>query len=305
MPVLTTVQKQLILSSIALALCAASFGQSNLTAGNFEKEILKYEPVNSSSLSEKDFEFAAMVIGEIKLAAADDPEGFNRADYFNVLTAFLVLQETDENILLAYEKFANSDGACEYFTSFGKKVNEKKTYAPIRDRFNARAMECEKGAKPKEIFDLASYCREHKLNKDLVALIQLIDAKDQKYRGDDYKTRAPDQKIIDIQNQVCIDSLFEAHNTYIGESLVGPKFETTMWAVIQHSNPEMMKQYLPILQKAVANDGLAESTLKMTIDRYYALTYGYQVFGSQSGMNVALANTEKREEIAKLYGVMH
>jgi hypothetical protein len=137
----------------------------------------------------------------------------------------------------------------------------------------------------------------------LVALIEEVDIKDRKYREDDYDNHIADQKVLDIENQFTIDSLFEVHGAYIGESQVGPKFESTMWAVVQHSIPEMMKKYLLVLKKAVALDELGEAAFKMTIDRYYALTYGYQVFGSQSGMGVDIADTEKRNEIAKLYGI--
>jgi hypothetical protein len=300
---LSSLSKTVLLCSITISMSGVVFSQSNLTASNFEAEILNYQPVKSSSISEKDFDFASMVIRETKQVADDDLEGFNIADYFNVLTAFLSLKESDENIQSAFEKFSQSEGACEYFTSFVEEINEKKTYAPIRDQFNARAAECEKSAKPKENFFLEQYCSEHSLNSDLVALIEELDIKDRKYREDDYDNHIADQKGLDIENQFTIDSLFEVHGAYIGESQVGPKFESTMWAVVQHSIPEMMKKYLLVLKKAVALDELGEAAFKMTIDRYYALTYGYQVFGSQSGMGLDIADTEKRNEIAKLYGI--
>jgi len=76
-----------------------------------------------------------------------------------------------------------------------------------------------------------------------------------------------------------------------------------MWSVVQHSNPEMMKKFLPILKKAVAEGELPTAPLKMTIDRYYGLVYGYQVFGSQGGLDIELANEQKRREIARAYGI--
>jgi hypothetical protein len=302
---LSLVQRRLAIGLIAFFTTGSVMAQTALTLENFDEEILNYNPIKTSGNSEKDFNFASMVIRETKLAVNDDVEGFNLADYFNVLTAFLSLKESDENIQLAFEKFSNSEGACEYFTSdkFIKSVNEDEVYARVRTQFNARTAECEKGAKPKPKFDLASYCRDNGLNQDLVALIQEIDRQDRKYREGDYDNHKNDQKILDIENQFTIDSLYEVHGRYIGESLVGSKFESTMWAVIQHSNTDMMKKYLPVLKQAVQGEELAEATLKMTIDRYYALTDGFQVFGSQAGFGASIANDEVRARIAKEYGV--
>lgn len=299
----STIRIHVALVLIAISFSTFSFGQTKLTSSNFETEILNYQPVQTSGVTKKSFDFASMVIRETKLAVKDDDGGFNRADYYNVLTAFLSLKESDENIQLAFEKLSNSDGACEYFTSFGKEMSEKETFAPVRAQFKKRAAECEKNAKPKPPFILSDYCNENGLSQDLVSLIQILDKQDRKYRESDYDNHINEQKILDIENQLTIDSLFTVHGEYVGESLVGPKFSSTMWAVIQHSNEAMMKKYLPVLKQAVADGEIGESTLKMTIDRYYALAYGYQVFGSQSGMNVDLATIEKRNEIARLYGI--
>jgi hypothetical protein len=279
------------------------YAQSQLTADNFESAVLTYEPQQRSEVSDKSFDFAKMVIRETKLAVEGDEEGFNRADYFNILTAFLSLKESEAIIQLAFEKFSQSKGSCEYFTSFIDNVNEKETYEPIREQFNARAAECEGNGKPETVFILSNYCKENGLNQNLVALIKDIDEKDKYYRKGDYDNHKVDQRALDIENQLTIDSLFAVHGNYLGESLVGPKFASTMWAVIQHSNEEMMEKYLPVMKNAVAQGEMGESMLKMTIDRYYALTEGFQVFGSQSGMNVDLATVEKRNEIAKLYGI--
>jgi hypothetical protein len=76
-----------------------------------------------------------------------------------------------------------------------------------------------------------------------------------------------------------------------------------MWSVIQHSNPEMMEKYLPIVNKAVENNDLDKTPLKMLIDRYYGLKYGYQIFGSQNGFGFKMADDETRNKIIKQYGI--
>ncbi len=297
---------QLLLVLTAFLVGISASGQSAFTLENFDKEILKYEPIKRSTITEKDFNFASMVIRETKQAIEGDPDGLNRGDYFNVLVAFLSLDESEQNIQLAFDKFSNSEGACEYFTNdkFKKSVVENEVYAPIRAQFNVRAAECAKTAQPEEPFDLATYCSENKLNQSLVELIQSVDFNDQQYRGDEYELHIEEQKALDKENQVTIDSLHEVHGVYIGESLVGPKFESTMWAVIQHSNPRMMEKYLPVLKRAAQDEELAVAALKMTIDRYYALEYRYQIFGSQGGdLGVKLADQATRERVMKEYGI--
>jgi len=76
-----------------------------------------------------------------------------------------------------------------------------------------------------------------------------------------------------------------------------------MWAVIQHSNLEMMERYLPVIQKAVKDKELNIVPLKMLIDRFYGLKYGYQIFGSQSGFGFEMADEKTRKEIELKYGI--
>ncbi|MCZ4408385.1 hypothetical protein O3Q51_06170 [Cryomorphaceae bacterium 1068] len=284
---------------IVNSLCA----QSDMTATNFEEVVMNYEPKQRQNVSDKDFNFASMVIRETKLVVRGDEEGFNRADYMNVLTAFLALKESKENIDLAFAKLSNSDGSCEYFLSFGDELLAKESFQTIRKSFEAKIAECKRDDTPKASFELDNYCLEYKLDSKLVMLISEVDTKDKLYRKGDFDNHKDDQRLLDMENQRNIDSLFAVHEKYLGKSMVGPKFESVMWAVIQHSNEAMMKKYLPVMKESLARGDMGEAMLKMTIDRYYALAHGYQVFGSQAGMNVDLATVEKRNEIARFYGI--
>jgi hypothetical protein len=144
--------------------------------------------------------------------------------------------------------------------------------------------------------------KDDNLDLDLVSLIKKIIDLDKKYRIND-TTDWSKQKPIDKENQHLIDSLFNKHKKYIGTSLVGETYNYGMWAVIQHSNIEMMENYLPIVQKAVKNKELDIFPLKMLIDRFYGLKYGYQFFGTQVGFGFKLADDEKRKEIQLKYGI--
>jgi hypothetical protein len=282
-----------ILSQYAVA-------QVQLTETNFEQEILAYVPVQKSRTPKKDFDFASMVIRETKTAVKGDPDGFNRADYFNILIALLSLDESPENIDLAFTKFAESEGACEYFEAFKEKVNSNDLYAPVRSEFNARAKACAGKEKPE--FNVDAYIKERGLNEDLVLKMASIDARDKKYRNTDYDANKEEQRALDRVNQQQIYKLYDQYGAYLGTSMVGPKYEATMWSVIQHSNLEMMKQFLPVLHEAVKNKELAPATLKMTIDRVYAFSEGKQIFGSQQG--VPVVDEERREAILNEYPIL-
>ena len=152
-------------------------------------------------------------------------------------------------------------------------------------------------------FNIEEYCKSNNLDMALVTKINKVKIDDQKHRNDSSKELRSKQLELDKTNQETINSLYSKHKTYIGKSLVGEKFKSVMWAVIQHSNTEMMAEYLSVIQKAVKENELDVVPFKMLIDRFYGLKYGYQIFGSQSGFGFELADDKKRKEIKLKYGI--
>jgi hypothetical protein len=63
----------------------------------------------------------------------------------------------------------------------------------------------------------------------------------------------------------------------------------------------MMEQFLPVVQKAVADKELAVNPLKMLIDRVYAIRTKQQISGSQGG--VPLADETTRAAVMQKYGL--
>lgn len=268
---------------------------------NFESQVLAYKPEQNSNASKKDFDYGMMILSETKTATKNRPENFNLADYFNVLSAFLKLQESNENIKIAFEKFKNANGSCEYCIAFENSLKKNPKFDVVRAEYDKKLEECKSISKEKK-FDAKEYSLANNLDYNLVQQIYQVDINDRKYRDTkDFQTK---QKELDIQNQKVINMLHEKYKTYIGKSLVGEKFESVMWAVIQHSNVEMMEQYLPIVQIAVKEKELSAAPFKMLIDRYYGLKYGYQIFGSQSSdFSFKMADEAKRKEIKLKYGI--
>jgi hypothetical protein len=61
---------------------------NKFTALDFEKQILHYTPKKTENISEKDYNYAMMILKETKESVKSKPENFNLADYFNILNAF-------------------------------------------------------------------------------------------------------------------------------------------------------------------------------------------------------------------------
>ncbi|WP_232123756.1 hypothetical protein [Tenacibaculum finnmarkense] len=279
-----------------LSLSCNAQDETKFEYNNFEKQFLNYQPTQNSNTSKKDFDHGKMIISETKALLKGDPEDFYISDYYNILSAFLSLKESRENIMIVFQKFKDSDGSCSYFLRLEPKIKNPK-YDIIRDDFEREIINC-KSSTIQEVFDLEKYCISNNLDIKLVEIIQAIDSDDQKDRLN-HGTQAK----LDKKNQVLIDSLYRNYGTYIGKTLVGDKFKDVLWSVIQHSNPEMMTEYLPIIKKAVEQDELGVTPFKMLIDRLYGLKYGFQIFGTQQGFGFELASDKKRKEIELQYGI--
>lgn len=282
-----------------------SQASSNIfTTLDFESQILNYNPKKIENVSEKDYNYALMILKETKESVKYKPENFNLADYFNILNAFLTLKETKQNIKVAFNKFIHEKGSCEYIKAFENSIKNNPKYDLVRDDYNQQLVRCKASTNIAKEPDIKEYSKINNLNFSLVKEIYQISTNDQKYRdSDEGKKLSQDQQVLDKKNQAIIDSLYNTHQTYIGRSLVGKKFESVMWAVIQHSNVEMMGRYLPVVKKAVADKELEVAPLKMLIDRFYGLKYGYQIFGSQSGFGFKSADEKTINGIKKMYGL--
>lgn len=283
----------------------AQSGSVKFTSDNFEKQVLAYSAVKFTNLSEKDYNYGVMILRETKDAVKNNPENFNLADYFNILNAFLTLREPKENIDLAFKKFVAFKGSCEYILAFENTFKSNPKYDILRADYEQQLSKCKPTVNVKESFDISGYSKSNKLALPLIETIYQVDIDDQKYRSYDLtKQMAGGQKVLDKRNQAIIDSLYKIHNKYIGRNLVGKKFENVMWAVVQHATVEMMERYLPVVYNAVLDKELEVSPLKMLIDRFYGLKYGYQIFGSQTeGFGFKLADEKTRKEIKSKYGI--
>ncbi len=277
---------------LAFANAIAQSNETIFTDKNFDTEFFNYKPIQRDGVSNKGFEHYLMILSETKKALKNNPNNYHVAHYWNIATIFSGLKEEKEYIKIAFLKAARSKGVCQYFESF--KNVENHFSKDIPNAYSEEEKKCSEKGQIKIPVDLTKYANEHDVDLKLISLISKIDLLDQEYRLSKDQKSIFKQNELDKRNQILIDSLYKEYDSYIGISLVGEKFSHVMWAVVQHSNPEMMEKYLPIVHQAVTNNELHETPLKMLIDRFYALKYGYQIFGSQSGIKIAHEETRKK-----------
>lgn len=288
-----------LLGTICLLNCSAQTSGAKFNLADYEKEILAYNPKQSNT-SDKDFKHGVFVLGELRKDVENNPDNFNVADYFNALTALISLGENTETIHIAFEKFRTSEENCEYFLN--ERVFDSPKYDLLREAIAKQVALCRSESSVSTPIDLKEYASTNQLDYDLVALIDRISKDDERYRKNE-SMDVSEQTALDKENQALIESLYEEHQTYIGKSLVGEEYEHVMWAVIQHSNVEMMEKYITVVHQAVLENQLSVVPFKMLLDRYYGLKFGYQIFGSQSGFGFEMATDQRRKEIEEMFGI--
>ncbi len=299
---------RIILACVLIIVTAlGATAQSNIeeiTYDNFEIRMLDYTPVKRPTVTQEKFEWAIYVLSQTKQELNNELQNYNVVLYLNIFSAFNALQVDNRILEIAMRKFAESDGSCEYLINYKKQLHFDERLPELYNFYFENCLQ-KASLETKPTFNLEEYIKANAYDAKLVRMIYNIYIDDEKYRvGTDTKTFQELQPAFDFKNQMRIDSLYKKYGTYIGRSLVGKKFESTMWSVIQHSNPALMEKYLPIVHKAVMEEELPVTPLKMLLDRLYALKFGYQIFGTQGGgLGVKMADEKIRIEVIEKYNI--
>lgn len=292
----------LVLVLIFIMAYTGAFAQNiSFTANNFNAAVLKYQPTQREGVSDKDFNRGTFYLEQTVKSTAGNPNNLNAVDYWNITMAFIKLREPKAHIELSFQLAADNDAKslCSVLEAYGEKTLTflAKHIPELSSHFYAG---CAEILAEEEIFDPVVYAEEHQVDLELVRLMVAINETDQMYRNEaevDWSLQTP----LDERNMKIIDSLYQQHQAYVGKGLVGEKFSSTMWAVIQHSTVEKMEEYLPIVHAGVQAGDLHPTPLKMLIDRIHVIKHGYQFFGSQGGAEIA--SDEEREKIEQTYGL--
>lgn len=306
-------KKKVLCISIVIFLIGY-FCYSQNKATEFEKKMLNLSIKQKANVSDEDFEKGRNKFYNAISQVKNDSMQFTYVDYWNLTVAQLYLKAPDKDITFSFKKAykLNPKNTCVILNSF--LINSKEKYnklieiTPNASTIINNCSNTLNSTEKKEVENknhytddfLKEYSTKYKLDFNLVRLMANIAEDDQKYRDSNFTENSLKQRKIDLQNQKKIDSLYKRYNIYIGKSMVGDKFKVIMWLVIQHSNIDMMKKYLPILFDAYKQNNAPVGIIKMLIDRIYAIEKKVQIFGSQKG--IKLANEKIRSEVKKEYG---
>lgn len=140
--------------------------------------------------------------------------------------------------------------------------------------------------------------------KDSLDLIAKRIKVDPTYFKNNYKSVAV---TLDGENIKRVEEIIAKYG-YPGKALVGTPENRTAWIVIQHSSPQVIQKYLPMLREAVKNGDLDRQSLAITEDRNLMYQGKKQIYGSQffevNGKPAfwPIENSEKVNELRKEAG---
>ncbi len=134
-------------------------------------------------------------------------------------------------------------------------------------------------------------------DKPLQAELLTILEEDQKYRKqihETIKTHSDDSKEMqdlwkitlknDSINLLKVKKILDEKG-WVGKDKVGTQASNALFLVIQHSDLETQKKYLPMMKEAVAKGNASAGSLALLIDRIEIREGRKQIYGSQIGSN--------------------
>lgn len=140
--------------------------------------------------------------------------------------------------------------------------------------------------------------------KDSLDLIAKRIKVDPTYFKNNYKSVSV---TLDGENIKRVEEIIAKYG-YPGIALVGTPENRAAWIVIQHSSPQVIQKYLPMLREAVKNGDLDRQSLALTEDRNLMYQGKKQIYGSQffeaNGKPAfwPIENSEKVNELRKEAG---
>jgi hypothetical protein len=156
---------------------------------------------------------------------------------------------------------------------------------------------------------------EARLNKSLVILLDSVYHDDQSYRfkqisiDKEFGPGSPERKAIrkiihekDSINSMIVTDLIDKYG-WIGKEAAGGYGNSTLALVLQHSNINVQKKYLPLMREALKNKKADPDDLAILEDKVALAEQKKQIFGSQlisfDGKNYHFLPIEDPENIDK------
>jgi hypothetical protein len=260
-----------------------------------------YYPPKPKEVSESAYKNGKLILensyGQIKNAS----NGVVAIDYWNVAVAYFQMGQSGDTIynLLLNAKIKDEESFCSLAQIDGKRKNgieHTQFYKLLGNSYQYLIEGCERFDQKKTTSDPILYAKENGYDIDLITELEKIGQLDQKYRLPSYNPIL--QKPIDAQNIIRIEAIIEKYG-YPGNKLVGNKYESIAWIVIQHAELSYQEKLLPIIHETVLCGELPKAPLQMLIDRIYVKKTNVQIFGSQYG--AGFADEKTINEVKKKY----
>jgi len=248
-----------------------------------------YIPPKPDNVSESEYRRGKLILQNSYDQIKNAKNGIVASDYWNFAMAYLAMGQPKDTIynLLLKSKAIDPPGFCKiatYAIAQYDGIENVKFYKEIGVEYKQLIESCSSvEIRPTKEVDALTYSKSGGFNYEVVAELDRISKLDQKYRLSDNLDR---QRLLDIQNTKDIESIIKKYG-YPGRKLVGKKYESVAWAVIQHAELPYQEKYLPLIHKAVLEQQLEEAPFKMLIDRIHWKKTGSQIFGSQAGVDFA------------------
>ncbi len=248
-----------------------------------------YIPPKPDNVSESEYRRGKLILQNSYIQIKSAKNGIVASDYWNFAMAYLAMGQPKDTIynFLLKSKTIDPPSFCKIATYANNQYNgieNVKFYKEIGIAYKQLIESCSSiEIKPAKEVDILTYAKLGGFNFEVVSELDRIAKLDQKYRLSD---NIDQQRPLDIQNTKDIEALIERYG-YPGRKLVGERFQSVAWAVIQHAELHYQEKYLPLIHKAVLEKQLEEQPLKMLIDRVYWKKTGFQIFGSQGGVDFA------------------
>ncbi len=216
--------------------------------------------------------------------AKNAKNGIVAIDYWNIATAYLIMGQSKDTInnLLIKSRAIDESKFCKLALLYHKKNNgivNTNFHKTLGGSYQELVKGCEAISETKETKQTSEV--KLGLNEKLISELKEIAKLDQTDRFNPVI-----QEPIDQSNIKRMEAIIEKYG-YPGRKLVGEEFESIAWIVIQHAELPYQEKYLPLIHKAVIEEQLTEVPLKMLIDRIYWKKTGFQIFGSQVGVDFA------------------
>ncbi|MCX2745819.1 hypothetical protein OO013_18190 [Mangrovivirga sp. M17] len=289
-----------LLCSIIIFISCKSKETPQLTNDQF----IDYMPSKPDDMTEEKYRDYMIKLKSTYEDIKSDDSTFTYVDHFNLFGIYMEMNVNDDSVIYHNNKAFELD-PYNFASIFTLMYSEYK--GSITNYYNQKGYDSLKSVCDSiianykaEKMDIEKYAMQNGFDYELLLLLNEIKISDQAHRSGE-EMDFEKQNMIDYDNQLLIDSLYQEYGTYIGKSMVGEEFGGVMWAVIQHAYLEYHEKYLPVVHTAVLNRELSEGRLHLLVDRTFKKKYGYQIFGSQG--TVTLAPDSIRQRVINKYQV--